>query len=161
MRPLLIAALITLPCTAQPALELTRNEVPVYRNAPGLTKYMDQSVTFPHSDWALEGMPIGNGRLGAMVFGDPLKERIQFNDITLWTGGANESGKYDIDDPGGFGSYQNFGDLFITMMGMDKYETRSPFFLPPIFLPVPARRLVARLASRRKARTTPRANWSA
>jgi len=125
MRPLLIATLITLPCTAQPALELTRKEVPVYRNAPGSTKYMDQSVTFPHSDWALEGMPIGNGRLGAMVFGDPLKERIQFNDITLWTGGANESGKYDMDDPGGFGSYQNFGDLFITMKGMDKYENYS------------------------------------
>lgn len=125
MHPLLIAALIALPCTAQPALELTRNEVPVYRNAPGSTKYMDQSVTFPHSDWALEGMPIGNGRLGAMVFGDPLKERIQFNDITLWTGGANESGKYDMDDPGGFGSYQNFGDLFITMMGMDNHENYS------------------------------------
>jgi alpha-L-fucosidase 2 len=70
-------------------------------------------------------MPIGNGRLGAMVFGDPLKERLQFNDITLWTGGANESGKYDIDDPGGFGSYQNFGDLFITMIGMEKYENYS------------------------------------
>ena len=80
MRPLLIIALIALPCAAQPALELTRNEVPVYRNAPGSTKYMDQSVTFPHSDWALEGMPIGNGRLGAMVFGDPLKERIQFSE---------------------------------------------------------------------------------
>jgi alpha-L-fucosidase 2 len=125
MRPLLIAALIILPCTAQPALELTRNEVPVYHNAPGSTKYMDPSATFPHSDWALEGMPIGNGRLGAMVFGDPLKERIQFNDITLWTGGANESGKYDMDDPGGFGSYQNFGDLFITMMGINKYENYS------------------------------------
>jgi hypothetical protein len=50
MRPLLIAALIALPCSAQPPLELTRNEVPVYRNAPGSTKYMDQSVTFPHSD---------------------------------------------------------------------------------------------------------------
>jgi hypothetical protein len=52
MRPLLIAALIILPCATQPALELTRNEVPVYRNAPDSTKYMDQSVTFPHSDWA-------------------------------------------------------------------------------------------------------------
>ena len=114
---MLIDSLISLPCTVPPALELTCNEVPGYRNAPRSTKYMDQSVAFPHSDWALEGMPIGNGRLGAMVFGDPLKERIQFNDITLWTGGANESGKYDIDDPGGFGSYQNFGDLFITMMG--------------------------------------------
>lgn len=125
MRLLWLVVLLTLPCLGQPSLELTRSQPPVYRNAPPSTKYMDQSVTFPHSDWELEGMPIGNGRLGAMVFGDPLKERIQFNDITLWTGGTNESGKYNIDEPGGFGSYQNFGDLFITMKGIDKYENYS------------------------------------
>ncbi len=125
MKTPLFYGLLLATCMAQPSLELIRRDAPVYLNAPHSTKYMDQSVTFPHSDWELQGMPIGNGRLGAMVFGDPLKERIQFNDITLWTGGANESGKYDIDDPGGFGSYQNFGDLFITMKGIDKYENYS------------------------------------
>ncbi len=33
-----------------------------------------------------EALPIGNGRLGAMVYGDPVHERISLNDITLWTG---------------------------------------------------------------------------
>lgn len=39
----------------------------------------------PASEW-VEALPIGNGSLGAMIFGDPVKERIQFNLDTLWTG---------------------------------------------------------------------------
>lgn len=31
--------------------------------------------------------------IGAMVFSDPLKERIQFNGASLWTDGANRSGE--------------------------------------------------------------------
>ncbi len=34
-----------------------------------------------------EALPIGNGHLGAMVFGETSAERIQFNEATLWTGG--------------------------------------------------------------------------
>ena len=33
-----------------------------------------------------EALPVGNGRLGAMVFGGVYDERIQFNEDTLWTG---------------------------------------------------------------------------
>ena len=33
-----------------------------------------------------EALPLGNGRLGAMVYGDVRSERISLNDITLWTG---------------------------------------------------------------------------
>ena len=33
-----------------------------------------------------ESLPIGNGRLGALVYGDPANDSIQLNDITLWTG---------------------------------------------------------------------------
>ena len=33
-----------------------------------------------------EALPIGNGRLGAMVFGGVEKERIAFNEDTLWSG---------------------------------------------------------------------------
>lgn len=31
-----------------------------------------------------EALPVGNGRIGAMVFGDPVNERIQLNDDSLW-----------------------------------------------------------------------------
>ncbi len=33
-----------------------------------------------------QALPIGNGRMGAMIFGGIDKERIQFNESTLWTG---------------------------------------------------------------------------
>jgi alpha-L-fucosidase 2 len=39
----------------------------------------------PAAEWT-EALPIGNGRLGAMVFGGTERERIQFNDNTLFTG---------------------------------------------------------------------------
>jgi alpha-L-fucosidase 2 len=39
----------------------------------------------PAVKWT-EALPIGNGRLGAMIFGGPTDERIQFNEDTLWTG---------------------------------------------------------------------------
>src|SRR5688572_12650807 len=41
--------------------------------------------TAPASAWT-EALPIGNGRLGAMVFGGVGRERLQFNEDTLWTG---------------------------------------------------------------------------
>ena len=40
----------------------------------------------PASEWT-DALPIGNGRLGAMIFGDPHKDHIQFNEETLWTDG--------------------------------------------------------------------------
>ncbi len=39
----------------------------------------------PANQW-VEALPVGNGRLGAMVFGGVQHERIQFNESTVWTG---------------------------------------------------------------------------
>jgi alpha-L-fucosidase 2 len=39
----------------------------------------------PAAVWE-EALPIGNGRLGAMIFGAPAVDHIQFNEETLWTG---------------------------------------------------------------------------
>jgi alpha-L-fucosidase 2 len=39
----------------------------------------------PASKWT-EALPIGNGRIGAMIFGGLEEDRIQFNEETLWTG---------------------------------------------------------------------------
>ena len=58
----------------------------------------------PAVNWLTEALPVGNGAVGAMVFGKTDIERIQFNELSLWTG--NET------DPG---SYQAFGDLFIEL----------------------------------------------
>ncbi len=40
----------------------------------------------PADSWN-QALPVGNGRLGAMVFGHPAKEHIQLNEETLWSGG--------------------------------------------------------------------------
>ncbi|MBQ7224196.1 MAG: glycoside hydrolase N-terminal domain-containing protein [Clostridia bacterium] len=37
------------------------------------------------SSW-YEALPVGNGRIGAMVFGAPVFDRIQINEETLWSG---------------------------------------------------------------------------
>ncbi len=43
----------------------------------------------PAKAW-VEALPVGNGRLGAMVFGDPRHERLALNVDTLWSGGPRE-----------------------------------------------------------------------
>ena len=40
----------------------------------------------PAAQW-VEALPVGNGRLGAMVFGGIEQERLQLNEDTLWAGG--------------------------------------------------------------------------
>jgi alpha-L-fucosidase 2 len=44
----------------------------------------------PASVWN-EALPVGNGRLGAMIYGDPAKEKIQLNEITFWSGGPSNN----------------------------------------------------------------------
>jgi len=39
----------------------------------------------PAKEW-VEALPLGNGRLGAMVFGNPVKELIQINEESIWAG---------------------------------------------------------------------------
>ncbi|MET8567568.1 glycoside hydrolase N-terminal domain-containing protein [Streptomyces sp. NPDC004783] len=75
----------------------------------------------PAADWQSQALPIGNGRLGAMLFADPDDERIQFNEQSLW-GGVNDYDNALAGEPDsafdtgmtGFGSYRNFGDLVVT-----------------------------------------------
>lgn len=64
------------------------------------------------SKW-LDALPIGNGRLGAMIYGGVYNEHIQFNEQSLWSGDNNWDGKYETGDHG-FGSYRNFGELLIS-----------------------------------------------
>ena len=101
----------------------------------------------PAANWN-EALPIGNGRLGAMVFGNPAKEQLQLNEETVWTGGPNKNitsesgaaipelrklifeGKFEeaqaIADIKMFPKknsgmvYQTVGDLFLDFNGHDK-----------------------------------------
>jgi alpha-L-fucosidase 2 len=74
--------------------------------APDLTLRYARPAQDNDAGWEREALPIGNGRIGAMVFGQPGREHLQFNDITLWTG-----------DSTSMGAYQPFGDLFVDLPG--------------------------------------------
>lgn len=65
-----------------------------------------------------EALPVGNGRLGAMIFGGVEKEHIQFNESTLWTG-----------DEVAMGSYQPFGDLLMDFPHRDVKNYRRELSL--------------------------------
>ena len=60
-----------------------------------------------------EALPIGNGRFGALIFGQPERERISVNESSLWTGGENPSGDY-----ASMGAYQVLGNVFVKLPGM-------------------------------------------
>lgn len=56
----------------------------------------------PALRWEQEALPIGNGRLGAMIYGGVDHEHIQFNEDSLWIGDEKDTG-----------AFQAFGDVFL------------------------------------------------
>ena len=50
------------------------------------------------ADWN-EAVPLGNGRLGAMVFGGTGRERLQLNEETIWTREPDQEKNYRCDGP--------------------------------------------------------------
>jgi len=51
------------------------------------TSTLRLQYTEPAANWNA-ALPVGNGRLGAMVFGGITQERLQLNEDTLWSGGT-------------------------------------------------------------------------
>ena len=68
------------------------------------TPKVAESMRYSKRHWEQSVYPIGNGRLGCTVFGEPRKERIQFNEDSLWVGNEHCTG-----------GYQPFGDLYVEM----------------------------------------------
>jgi alpha-L-fucosidase 2 len=87
--------------------------------AAALLPAAEPALTYeaPARSWERERLPVGNGRLGAMLDGGVAVDRIQFNEESLWTGDANPSGGFDTkgDRPGMFGAYQNFGEVSVEL----------------------------------------------
>lgn len=102
----------------------------------------------PAREW-VEALPVGNGRLGAMVFGNPAQERLQLNEETVWAGQPNSNanpkalaalpeirrlifeGRYgeaqglvnaNVISPTNHGmAYQTVGDLYLDFPGHDSF----------------------------------------
>lgn len=48
----------------------------------------------PAAQW-VEALPIGNGKIAAMVFGNPAQEKLQLNEGTFWSGGPSRNDNPD------------------------------------------------------------------
>ena len=72
---------MTRPLKALCAFALAAVAAAPARSQDALTLWYRQ----PAKLW-VEALPVGNGRMGAMVFGGIARERIQFNEQTVWTG---------------------------------------------------------------------------
>ncbi|MEO3746646.1 glycoside hydrolase family 95 protein [Plantactinospora sp. B5E13] len=77
-------ALLPLPWTA--AARADSAAPPQVLAAGDLALWYDEPAG---TDW-LRALPIGNGRLGAMVFGNVDTERLQLNEDTVWAGGPHD-----------------------------------------------------------------------
>jgi len=77
------------------ATPLAASGVAPHDAPPGVTgePYTRPDLTLwyrrPAVQW-VEALPVGNGRLGAMVFGGVERERLQLNEDTLWSGGPRD-----------------------------------------------------------------------
>ena len=123
----------------------------------------DQELEIQYSDkgsedkqrqvWETQVYPLGNGRLGCTVFGGPQRERVQFNEDSLWVGNEDCTG-----------AYQPFGDVLIDMQhGREssyrreldiskalqtvRYECDGVTYVREYFVSRPAQVIVCRLSS--------------
>lgn len=71
-----------------------QQEAPTYRiwyKQPANASIPDQQNGWRNDPEWLKALPVGNGFLGAMVYGDVNKERIQLNEKTLWSGSVDDN----------------------------------------------------------------------
>ncbi|MEV7080033.1 glycoside hydrolase family 95 protein [Streptomyces sp. NPDC093516] len=69
-----------------------------------------------------QGLPVGNGRLGALASNDPGRELLLITDATMWTGGLNDALDQDGQFPYGrddFGSFTLLARLTVDLDGHD------------------------------------------
>ncbi len=114
----------------------------------------------PATDWEKEALPIGNGRLGAMLFGSAPQERIQFNEESLWIGDETDTG-----------AYQAFGDVYVALaygavtayrreLDLERavhtvtYESGGVKFRREAFASFPARVIVLRFTANKPGKLT-------
>ena len=101
----------------------------------GLIAQQPQKLWYkkPAKVWT-EALPVGNGRLGAMVFGGVAEELLQLNEATLWTGGPVRTnvnpGAYDnlLKAREALFNGEDYGKAYEAAKGMQGYYSES--YLP-------------------------------
>ena len=86
--------------------QISAQETETYVPEEKLTLWYTQPADREH--WDLYSLPIGNGELGASIFGGVDVDEIIFNEKTLWSGTSKDNAEYDD-----YGHYECFGSVQI------------------------------------------------
>ncbi|MBE6417942.1 MAG: glycoside hydrolase family 95 protein, partial [Akkermansiaceae bacterium] len=107
-------------------------------NLPGKTAYNPMQYNAKKGTgridaWESQSLPVGNGRIGGTIFGGDKLDRVNLNEVSLWSGGSNavnNGANYVYGPTAGkeqFGSFQPFGNLYVSFNfpGKTKDYTRK------------------------------------
>ncbi|WP_372934924.1 glycoside hydrolase family 95 protein [Mariniphaga sediminis] len=81
----------------------TENNLKIWYSQPA--KIIENEKHNNEREW-LKALPLGNGSLGLMVFGDVNRERIQLNEETMWSGSVTDS-----DNPDAYSALETIRNL--------------------------------------------------
>ena len=116
-KPAADGSFASLPDGKGPVLTVTRVFPP--NPAPPESRL---TLWYGHPSWEwVQALPIGNGRMGGMVYGGVDDEKIQLNEGTIWAGGP-----YDSINPKAYETIQQVRDLLMqgkTKEAFDDYMT--------------------------------------
>lgn len=80
--------------------------------------------TAPASQWQ-ETLPVGNGHMGMMPYGNPMHERVVLNEISLWSGS-----RANYDNPDAAGSLPEIQELLLQGRNREAQELMYKTFVP-------------------------------
>jgi len=85
---ILSVALGFIGCTSD---NKTENGLRIWYDEPAFSSVADLKEGWKNDPEWLKALPVGNGFVGAMVFGDVNNERIQLNEKSLWSGSPDDN----------------------------------------------------------------------
>jgi alpha-L-fucosidase 2 len=115
-------ALGGLPAFSASAAPLRPTESPMLSAADAAKNQLWWQAPGSSNSMIEQGLPVGNGRLGALASNDPSSELLMITDATLWTGGLNDTLQSDGQFPygrGDFGSLTLLAKLTVDIPGHD------------------------------------------
>jgi alpha-L-fucosidase 2 len=86
---------ILITCTATKVLSQSNHKDKIWFTSPANANTKDNPNGWKSDPEWLKALPVGNGFLGAMVFGDVNQERIQLNEKSLWSGSVDDNDNPD------------------------------------------------------------------
>lgn len=118
MKRIIVSILLVSMCVMGPAAFAQANKLPVAQQ--GEVSIVNNTIwqpkhrhtlwyTEPAKVWMTSALPLGNGQLGACFMGGVKCDEVQFNEKTLWRGHVGS-----VTDHSAYGSYLDFGHLYIT-----------------------------------------------